>query len=326
MSDGPIRVAYFDLGHSKEEYGLHPTKYGGGGVAARYLKEEKDIEFHILAPRAAFSNVGPGEQTSRLHILDDGACQALRHYAPADRVIQGLDQFDILLHPHTCESLNRGQLSIPIVQFCGFDGSAGHPGNDYVLLYDDSFVPQFGEKPKYVRIGKPVPSSFHDHPKAPYVFQCSRHDETMNSIETARQCRRFGIKGYFAGPIREGYPLMSEIDGRTTHYLGEIDEPTKLGYYRHATLFALPHQWPKMPFNQSVIEAKDKDARFGLHILDHFCPNTLNRALMDSMPPRTVSLKPFQVPRKSPGATAGSPPESMTSVSWSGLSRRHSPR
>jgi hypothetical protein len=250
----PFRVAYLDLGFSSEQYGLQPTRYGGGGVAARYLKEDPELDIIVFAPREAFDNVGRNERSDRCVYLEPHICAALKAGYPIDRLFTSFP-FDLIVHPHTCETINRGTLNVPIVHFCGFDGAAGHPGNDYILLYDDTFTPRFGEHPKYVRIGKPVPEVHHPHPKAPYVFQCSRHDDHMNSLEVARQCRRYGIQGYFAGPIHNGYGLMEEIDGVTTHYLGEIDEATKLGYYRHARLTCLVPTWDP-PFNQSIIEAQ----------------------------------------------------------------------
>ncbi len=256
-----IRVAYLDLGFSREEYCLQPTRYGGGGVVARYMKEDPEVDFHVFAPPEAFDNVGRQERSDRCHAWPEGLAENLRRGMSLDSL---MDSFvmcmggfpDIILHPHTCETINRGaHCRAPIVQFCGFDGSAGHPGNDYVLLYDDSFKPAFGERAKYVRIGKPVPEVFTPHPKASYVFQCSRHDDHMASLDLARHCRRYSIQGYFAGPIHNGYPLMSEIDGKVTHYLGEIDEATKLGYERHARLQGLLLNW-ESPFNQTIIEAQ----------------------------------------------------------------------
>jgi len=254
----PIRIAYFDLGISREEYGLQPTHYGGGGVAARYLKEDPEVDFHVFAPHAAFTNMGSGERFDRCHGLSAEVQEWLKAGGPLDAIVGLLDPsnpYDIILHGHTCLTLNRGTYRGPIVHWSGFDGKAGHPGNDYVLLYDDSFRPCFGERPKYVRIGKPVPPTYRPYPKAPYVFQCSRHDDHMASITTAEQCLRYGIQGWFAGPIHNGYPLLDHIDGTTTHYLGEITEPDKLAFMRHARLCCLPATWD-LPFNQTVIEAQ----------------------------------------------------------------------
>lgn len=255
-----MRVAYFDLGYSKEEYCLQPRHYGGGAVAARYAKEDPDIEFHVFAPAEALENMGPTERHDRCHVLDDLSLRMLRAHVPVDRVVNLCDGWDLVVHPHTCETLVRGGggYNGPIVQFCGFDGSAGHPGNDYVLLYDDSFKPQFGERAKYVRIGKPVPTSLPTGtcPRESMVFQCSRHDDTMNTISVAKACLEHNIRGVFAGPIHNGYRLLDYIDGKTTVYLGEISEEEKLSWYRRARLFTLNHTWPQMPFNQSVIEAQ----------------------------------------------------------------------
>ncbi len=260
--DRPIRVAYFDLGFSKEQYGLQPTRYGGGGVVARYLKEDPEVDFHVFAPAESFENVGRNERVDRCHPLpDDSVLSRMRALEPLPFSFEA--NFgtlpDIIMHGHTCWTINQGPLGhrkrIPIVHWSGFDGAAGHAWNDYVLLYDDSFVPQFGERVRYVRIGKPVPEVFTPHPKASYVFQCSRHDDHMASLDLARHCRRYSIQGYFAGPIHNGYPLMSEIDGKVTHYLGEIDEATKLGYERHARLQGLLLNW-ESPYNQTIIEAQ----------------------------------------------------------------------
>ncbi len=279
MSTRPIRVAYFDLGFSKEQYGLQPTKYGGGGVLARYMKEDLEVDFNIYAPLESFDNLGRNERADRCHVLlSPENCEALKRGYPINSLFSLQTMPDIILHPHTCETINRGNLNVPIVQFCGFDGKAGHPGNDYVLLYDDSFTAQFGEKAKYVRIGKPVPKTFTPHPKAPYIFQCSRHDDHMNSIQAAKLCRQFGIQGYFAGPIHNNYPLMDEIDGKITHYLGEIDEATKLGYCRHARLLTLLANW-EVPFNQSVIEAQGLGAPIYVNNRGPFIKKYLNHGV-----------------------------------------------
>ncbi len=251
-----MRVAYFDLGFSREQYGLQPTRYGGGAVAARYLKEDPEIDFHVFAPQEAFDNVGPTEfGRGRLKVLPDDWCVALRRGLPVSELLRGEGDYDLVLHPHTCATINRGSYRGPIVHFCGFDGSAGHPGNDYVLLYDPSFRAQFGERAKYVRIGKPVPETFTPSVKEDFVFQCSRHDDHMGSIEVAKQCLQHGIKGVFAGPIHGDYRLRDYIDGKTTTYLGEIDEQTKLDLHRRARLCVLLANWD-LPFNQTLIEAQ----------------------------------------------------------------------
>lgn len=254
-----MRVAYFDLGISAEEYGLQPTRYGGGAVVARYLKEDPEVDFHVFAPAEAFDNVGERERRDRCHGLVYEVRQWLQQGGPVTALPWGdtLNYFDLILHPHTCATINRGSYRGPMVHFCGFDGSAGHPGNDYILLYDDSFLPQFGERAKYVRIGKPVPALYPGYEgRERLVVQVSRHDDHMNSVALAKQCLAEGFKGVFAGPIHAGCQLLDYIDGKTTVYLGEISEADKLAWYRRAMLFGLLHQWDQLPFNQSVIEAQ----------------------------------------------------------------------
>ncbi len=248
-----MKIAYFDLGFSKEDYSLNPRKYGGGAVLARYAKEDPSIDFHVFAPQEAFENVGENERKDRCHAIDRSICNAFRGGAALNGDFW--NQFDLILHGHTCFSLGRGTCTKPLVHWSGFDGSAGNPGNDFILLYDPSFRPQFGEKAKYVRIGKPVPDTFVPSVKEDFNFTCCRHDDHMATINVAKQCLQYGIKGIFAGPIHNGYPLLDYIDNKTTFYLGEIDEVTKLDYCRRARLFSILYAW-NPPFSQSLIEAQ----------------------------------------------------------------------
>lgn len=251
-----MKIGYFDLGLSIEQYGLYPTRYGGGAVVARYLKQDPEIDFHVIARKESFDNLTVDDRADRCFPLSLSACLGLFSGSPLDD-IEGLDvhSFDLILHPQTCWSFNRGSYKGPIVHFCGFDGKAGHPSNDYILLYDTSFRAQFEEKVKYVRIGKPVPPTFIPSVKQPFVFQCSRHDDHQNTIEVAKACCAAGIPGIFAGPIHHDYPLMRYIDGQNTLYVGEIDEEEKLDYCKRATLFTLLPTW-NIPFSQSIIEAQ----------------------------------------------------------------------
>lgn len=258
-----MRVAYLDLGYSDEQYGVQPTRYGGGGVAARYLKEDPDIDFLIFAPPASFANVNPDtERLDRCVGIPPALCDALKRGFPVSEIMGKGKPFaapDVIVHPHTCETLNKGALNIPVTHFSGFDGKAGHPANDYILLYDPSFTPHFGEKPKYVRIGKPIPAVCppREVQPVPYLFQCSRFDDHMGGIELAKACRAAGIPCIFAGPIHNGYPLLDHVDGKggLIQYVGEIGEAEKLEYCRKARLFSILYQWSP-PFSQSLIEAQ----------------------------------------------------------------------
>ena len=188
-------------------------------------------------------------------IIKPASLQALRAKQPVAAHIHGIEQFDIICHHHTNEWINKGALNIPVVHWSGFgSGRAGHPKNDYTLLFGDGETAHFGEKMKRVKIGKPVSLEFSENVKEPFIFQCSRHDGLMGSEEVARQCIEAGIKGYFAGPIISGSNLMSLIDNKTTFYLGILSEEDKMEWTRRATLTTYLHDWDTA-FNLSVIES-----------------------------------------------------------------------
>lgn len=259
----PLRVAYLDpgiLGIKRETYSINPVGYGGGALVGRYLKEDPEIDFLIFAPAENFENVGVNERRDRCIVLPQSVCDMLQKGLALDHVLPDYLNFDLILHHYCTFSFNRTTRAIPVAHWSVFGGGAGHCGNDYVLLYDPSFRPMYGERAKYVRLGKPVPvecpsrlsCSAQEHP---YVVQVTRHDMHMNSIEVAKQCLHYGIKGIFAGPILDNYPLLDYIDGVTTVYLGEIEESVKMDLYRNAQLCALLTAWDP-PFNQSIIEAQ----------------------------------------------------------------------
>ena len=255
-----MRIAYFELGFTSfyEDYSINPKGYGGGPVFGRWAKEllnDAENEFYIFGPAQCFANVGENERRDRCIALPEIALQLIRAKNPIDEIFTGLEEFDLVVHHHTCETINMGKLKIPQVHWSGFGrGDAGHPNNDWILLYTPWEKPIFGEKHKYIKIGKPVTKEFEKYDKEPFIFQCSRHDDHMNTIEVAKNCLKYGIQGYFAGPIHNGYPLMEHIDSKTTHYLGLISEESKLDYTRRASLTTYLHNWETV-FNQSVIES-----------------------------------------------------------------------
>lgn len=261
-----MKIAYFKLGYSEgwyEDYSINPKGYGGGAVFARWAKEllnDADNEFIIFGPEQCFANLGENERKDKCVALRPDLLKALRLKLPIDQLIGGLEIFDLIVHHHTCETINMGDLKMPQVHWSGFGrGDAGHPNNDWILLYTPGEKPCFGEKYKYIKIGKPVSKEFPIYPtkytgEEPFVFQCSRHDDHQNTIEVAKNCLTYDIKGYFAGPIHNNYPLMEYIDNKKTFYLGLISEEEKLDYTRKARLTTYLHNWDTV-FNQSVIES-----------------------------------------------------------------------
>ncbi len=248
-----IRIAYIDLGLSIESFGLECAGYGGAGVVPRYLKEQKDIEFYCFAPDTAYRHFTELDTRDKCFVLSPEIRDAISKGYPLDK-IGDFSSFDILLTFHGNLYINKGNLKAPLCQLCAFDGKAGSLSNDYILFYDDTFVPLFGEKAKYWTLGKPVPEVFQEYKKENFVCQVSRMDTFMNPIETAKNCLKHGIKGIFAGPIHNDYPIKDFMKPGLTEYIGEISEIDKMELYRKARLFCLPHIW-EVPFNQSVIEA-----------------------------------------------------------------------
>lgn len=249
-----MKIAYFDLGFSNESYALNATRYGGAGVVGRHMKQIKDIDFTIIAPKESFDEFSEEDRKERCVAADRKVLQLIAQGYPVDRLISGLDKYDFIMHMQTCLSINKGNLKIPIVHLSGFSETAGHPNNDYILLYLNCFKPVFGEKGKYIKLGKQVPKDFAPIEKEDYIFQVSRHDDLMNSIEVAKFCLENKIKGIFAGPIHGDYGLLKYIDNKHTFYLGMVSEKEKMNLHSKARLFCLLHKWD-VPFNQSVIEA-----------------------------------------------------------------------
>ena len=249
------RIAFFDLGFAKESYKLNSSKYGGGAVVAKYLNQCNDLDFYLFAPEESLIGLGAEDRPERCYPLSEKVCKALRDGYPLDKVIKNIDDFDIIFHGHTSFSFKTTKkLKPPIVHWSGFDGAAGHPRNDYILLYDPSFVPKFGETAKYFTLGKPVPKEFQEYKKEDFVFQCSRMDGTMRPNIAIEECIENGIDIFLAGPIHNNYELRTKH--KLVHYLGEIDEETKIDYYKRAKMFTLLHAWHGLPFNQSIIECQ----------------------------------------------------------------------
>jgi glycosyltransferase involved in cell wall biosynthesis len=249
-----MKIAYFDLGFSNESYALNANRYGGAAVVGRHMKQIKDIDFTIIAPQESFDEFSDEDRKERCFPLDKKLLQLIAKGYPVDKIINGLDKYDFIMHMQTCLSINKGSLKLPVVHLSGFSETAGHPNNDYILLYLNSFKPIFGEKAKYIKLGKQVPNEFKEALKEDYIYQVSRHDDHMNSIEVAKFCLENKTKGVFAGPIHGDYQLLKYIDNKYTFYVGTISEKEKMELHSKARLFCLLHKWD-VPFNQSVIEA-----------------------------------------------------------------------
>lgn len=255
-----MKIAYFELGFTEyyEDYSIMPKRYGGGPIFARWAKEmlnNAEHQFFIFAPAKCFDNLMKNERRDRCVPVSEEALTLLQLGVPLKQIFPRIDEFDIVCHHHTRFGFNKKNLSIPVVHWSGFGvGGAGHKNNDYILLFDHNSKAIFGEKQKYVRIGKTVPLTFKEQNKSDFIFQCTRHDELINTIDIAKECIAEKITGYFAGPIDSKYNLLDYIDNKNTFYVGIIPEQIKLEYTKAARLYTLPAKFD-VNFNLSVVEA-----------------------------------------------------------------------
>lgn len=254
-----MKILYLELKATDfyEDYSCNPKYYGGGPCFARWAKElmnDSLNEFWIVGPKESFRNLKNTERRDRCIGLDNDALSSIRNGISILNFLEA-NSFDIICHHHTCMSINKNNIVPPVVHWSGFGrGDAGHPNNDYILLYTPGGKPVFGEKYKYIKIGKPVPKEFVNIEKEDFIFQCSRHDDHMNTNEVVDLCNNHKVRGYFAGPIHNNYPILSHIDNKHTFYIGSISEEIKLEFTKRARMTTYLHNWDTV-FNQSVIES-----------------------------------------------------------------------
>ncbi len=255
-----LRIAYFDLFHGKfyEDYSINPKRYGGGPVFARWAKEywnNSEKEFYIFGPVKCFENITSNEKQGIYFNLSIEECNLILNKTNIKKIIPNIDYFDIIMHGHTGIAINNLGCRAVQVHWSGFGrASDGHPLIPYTFVYGPDLSPFYPNQKTYpIKIGKPVPKEFIENKKEDYIFQCSRHDESLNSIEVAENCIKYQIMCCFAGPIYGNYPLMNYIDNKYTFYLGQITEEEKLNFTKRSRLATFFFQTGCV-FNQSVIE------------------------------------------------------------------------
>lgn len=258
-----MKILYFDLncsGDFFESYSCNPKRYGGGGAFARWAKEilnKNNNIFKIIAPRQCFNELQSWENKDACYPIDDlNFFKIIKLGYPIDKLINGLSEFDIICSHDVSNFINKGDLKIPVVSWNPFgNAEISHPYNDYCLCYNHKTKKKYDHQPiKYIKIGKPIPKEFNNIEKKDFIFQCTHHCKDFNTNEVAKNCLKYGIKGYFAGPIHDNYNLMDFIDNKITFYLGEISEEEKLKYTKEARMYTLCLNCD-IPFNLSAIEA-----------------------------------------------------------------------
>jgi hypothetical protein len=252
-----MKIGYLDLNIQTEDYSINAKKYGGAACFARYAKEYlnngKD-EFYIFGSSSNFENLEEHENKKACITLSLDDLIRLRNGIRISEIIKNAEEFDIFLYHHDCLFINIGKLKSKLVHWSLMgDCGAQHPYTPYTLLYRPNEKAKFG-KGFPVVIGKYVPDEFIDSERDGSIFVCSRHDNHQNSIFTAKFCLENNIKGIFAGPIFDNYPLLDYIDKKTTFYLGLISEKEKNEYLKKSSLSVYPHTW-NTAFNLSVVES-----------------------------------------------------------------------
>lgn len=252
-----MKIAYCDFNHDDhfENYSLTPDSYGGGRIFASVAKE-KIADFHIFSNEKSFRTLGPNENKANCHPLTSEQRERLRANIPVAEVIENAGDFDLFVHHHVNWNINL--TGLPKAKECCWAVSVGevcHPNNKNVLLYNSYQNLRCYNQPNLYKvvIGIPLPE-FQEYKKGDYIFQCTRHTPMFNTIEIAKFCRRYGIQGYFSGPIDRDYPLHEYMDDKVTHYLGVISHEDKVNYLKNAKMTTYLHSWPT-PFNLSAVES-----------------------------------------------------------------------
>lgn len=251
-----MKVAYLDLGIFGifEDYSILPQRYGGGRSLGAELKELNN--FHIFANPKCFENVDKEENVKNCHGITDEQKERILRGERLIEVIPQLSDFNIVFHCHTNIYINTANDLKQVIWSVGFNEQI-HKDHKYLLTYNDYQFPKIENqdiKQYRFQLGRRIPDFFIQRKKEDFIFQCTRHVPEFSSIEVASFCQRNKIKGIFAGPIADGYPLMNYIDNTYTFYHGQISEGSKLDFTKRAKLYTLLHSWP-VPMSLSAIES-----------------------------------------------------------------------
>jgi len=258
-----IRIAYFDLFHSgwHEDYSINARKYGGGAIFPKWAKEEwskpeSNFEFYIFAPKRCWEHIDESlENKFCFQELPENIGQFLLNGGHIKNVIPNIDYFDIIMLGHTGVAINNSNCRPIQVHWAGFGrASDSHPFIPYTFLYGKNLSPAYPNQKTYpIKIGKPVSDVFIKNDKEDYIFICSSHDISKDSIPLAKECLKNNIKGIFAGIIQGDYKLLNYIDNKTTFFLGEISDKFKYELAKKARLSAFLGTCPCV-FSLGVVE------------------------------------------------------------------------
>lgn len=250
-----MKIAYLDLSIPLfEDFSIKPKRYGGGRIFVSSLKQHN--WFDLFCAPECVNNFGPYDRKSSYHEFSHEKRVLAAQGAPLKDLLPELAEYDAIFSCYTNVRFNTEGLKAKQVVWSVGYGEDIHKAQEHLLLYNDYQHPKIhGSNTKVYKftLGKNIPP-FEEREKSDFIFQCTRHCQEFCSMEVARAARKAKIKCYFAGPIVNDYPLLSEIDNINTFYLGQIDEETKMHFTAKARLYTMIHSWPT-PFNLSAIEA-----------------------------------------------------------------------
>lgn len=253
-------IANIELSLNEDYSPFNCKKYGGGSIFCKYalklLNNKKDI-FFAYGQSENFENITVEEGKNYCVELPKEKIELLKSGFSVKELIPELVNCDILIHNQESFAFNITGLKCKQICWLAFVNQTVLPYNHACFVYSEYQNPILN--PNYTRllkikIGNYVSPNFQEYKKDDYLFQITRMDSVMNPIKTVKLCNKFGIKGYFAGPILNNYPLMEHIDNKNTFYLGVLNELDKIRMLKGARLFGGIQDWDTI-WNLSVHQA-----------------------------------------------------------------------
>lgn len=242
-------IANIELSENEDYSPFHSKRYGGGSVFGKYalpLLNNQSNKFHVYGRTKNFENVTAEEGKANCFELTDQQIDLLKKGYLVSKIIPESSEWDILIHNQESFAFNTQGLKCKQVCWLAFVNQTIWPLNHAGLVYsyDQNPIADPNRTKLFkVQIGTFVPPVFEEYKKEDYLFQVTRMDSTMNPIKTVKLCNKFNIKGYFAGPILNDYPLLEYIDNKNTFYMGILTEQEKIKMIKGARLFGGIQDW-----------------------------------------------------------------------------------
>lgn len=240
-----------------ESYGIKPTRYGGGGAPARFLKL-KIPNFTIFAKKEAFNDYTYEDYAGHNHqnyTIREEVYTRLFNREPLKDVLANpiidLTDIDLVMTGNRGLHINLAGLKAKYVSWATGGYETVSDTVDYLLTYNDFQHPQItNPKTKVGRIviGKPIPN-YKPERRDGFIFQCTAMRDCFSVQEVVDFCERNRINGVFAGPKGDDIKF-----GKYSDYLGEVSEGLKLQYLRRCRLTTLLHK-AHTCFSLSAVEA-----------------------------------------------------------------------